>query len=112
MSFQSCLCCTCATPWHRLYYAVAAECDGLAHVLWACSTAVSVLYRHLWLDIGSQLPSSQQGEDEEDDDLQALTVAWCSKRLSNLDYLLHLNRLAGRRYGDRTFHPFLPWSAP
>lgn len=42
--------------------------------------------------------------------MEGLTAAWCSKQLSNLEYLLHLNRLAGRRPGDRTFHPFLPWS--
>lgn len=74
------------------------------------TVALHVLYRHLWLDFGTQLPGRQQAEEE--DELQALTCAWCSKRLSNLDYLLHLNSLAGRRYGDPTFHPFLPWSVP
>ena len=80
----------------------------------ACTVAVHVLYRHLWLDMdmdmGTQVPGRQQAQ--EGDDLEAVTLAWCCKRLSNLDYLLHLNRLAGRRYGDPTFHPFLPWSAP
>lgn len=69
------------------------------------------MYRHLWVDMGTRLPG-RLGANQEENDLQALTEAWCSKRLSNLDYLLHLNTLAGRRYGDRTFHPFLPWSAP
>ncbi|KAK9831842.1 hypothetical protein WJX81_000569 [Elliptochloris bilobata] len=32
-----------------------------------------------------------------------------SGRLSSYDYLLHLNRLAGRRWGDPCFHPILPW---
>ena len=62
------------------------------------------------MDMGTQVPGRQQAQ--EGDDLEAVTLAWCCKRLSNLDYLLHLNRLAGRRYGDPTFHPFLPWSAP
>ncbi|KAL0031838.1 hypothetical protein WJX79_010539 [Trebouxia sp. C0005] len=62
--------------------------------------------RHLWLDF-RQLPVTSGQADEQH--LEGLTAAWCSKQLSNLDYLLHLNRLAGRRPGDRTFHPFLPW---
>lgn len=35
--------------------------------------------------------------------------AWVAGSLSNLDYLLYLNRLTGRRYGDPNFHPVLPW---
>ncbi|KAG2487022.1 hypothetical protein HYH03_014392 [Edaphochlamys debaryana] len=41
--------------------------------------------------------------------LPALTRAWQAHALSNLDYLLLLNLLAGRRLGDRTAHPFVPW---
>ena len=67
-----------------------------------------MVYRHVWVDFSAQPPGKDGAQQ---DDLQALTAAWCSKRMSNLDYLLHLNRLAGRRLGDRTFHPFLPWSA-
>jgi hypothetical protein len=29
--------------------------------------------------------------------------------LSNYEYLLEVNRLAGRRWGDPTFHPIMPW---
>ena len=35
--------------------------------------------------------------------------AWQLRQLSNLDYLLALNHLAGRRWGDPAFHPILPW---
>ncbi|DBB03865.1 TPA: Spectrin beta chain, non-erythrocytic 5 [Trebouxia sp. C0004] len=62
--------------------------------------------RHLWLDFRQLSNTSGQADEQ---DVEALTAAWCSKQLSNLDYLLHLNRLAGRSSGDRTFHPFLPW---
>ncbi len=42
--------------------------------------------------------------------LPALTAAWQHHALSSLDYLMLLNLLAGRRLGDRTFHPFVPWT--
>ncbi|XP_057859002.2 protein GFS12 isoform X1 [Cryptomeria japonica] len=34
---------------------------------------------------------------------------WWEGELSNYEYLLALNRLAGRRWGDRTFHTVMPW---
>lgn len=34
---------------------------------------------------------------------------WWKGELSNFEYLLILNRLAGRRWGDHTFHPVMPW---
>lgn len=34
---------------------------------------------------------------------------WWNGELSNFEYLLVLNRLAGRRWGDHTFHPVMPW---
>ena len=49
---------------------------------------------------------------EEEGGLVGWIAAWCSGGISNLDYLLHLNRLAGRRMVDRTFHPYLPWWDP
>uniref|UniRef100_A0A803T5D5 WD repeat domain 81 n=1 Tax=Anolis carolinensis TaxID=28377 RepID=A0A803T5D5_ANOCA len=41
--------------------------------------------------------------------LGELVQDWVSGRLSNFDYLMHLNRLAGRRTGDPNYHPVLPW---
>jgi hypothetical protein len=38
-----------------------------------------------------------------------LMQAWTEGRRSNLEYLLALNVLGGRRFGDSTFHPILPW---
>ncbi|KAG9459916.1 hypothetical protein H6P81_004424 [Aristolochia fimbriata] len=34
---------------------------------------------------------------------------WWKCELSNYEYLLVLNRLAGRRWGDHTFHTVMPW---
>ena len=34
---------------------------------------------------------------------------WSKRQLSNLDYLLFLNYLAGRRFGQPNHHPVLPW---
>ncbi|XP_068662652.1 protein GFS12 [Aristolochia californica] len=34
---------------------------------------------------------------------------WWKGELSNYEYLLVLNRLAGRRWGDHTFHTVMPW---
>ena len=41
--------------------------------------------------------------------LPELTLDWMRGRLSNLDYLLLLNFLAGRRLNDPDHHPILPW---
>ncbi|RYG41534.1 hypothetical protein EON68_02975, partial [archaeon] len=38
-----------------------------------------------------------------------LTAAWMSRRLSNFDYLMALNTLAGRGYNDLTQYPVFPW---
>ncbi|XP_059632013.1 protein GFS12 isoform X2 [Cornus florida] len=34
---------------------------------------------------------------------------WWRGELSNFEYLLILNRLSGRRWGDHTFHTVMPW---
>lgn len=36
-------------------------------------------------------------------------MCWWKGELSNYEYLLVLNRLAGRRWGDHTFHTVMPW---
>ena len=38
-----------------------------------------------------------------------VTQAWIDGSVSNLDYILYLNRLAGRKFGDPNFHPVVPW---
>ena len=34
---------------------------------------------------------------------------WWAREVSNYDYLLLLNKLAGRRWGDECFHTVMPW---
>ncbi|GMT17833.1 hypothetical protein PFISCL1PPCAC_9130, partial [Pristionchus fissidentatus] len=41
--------------------------------------------------------------------LEDAQEAWRQRSLSNLDYLLLLNELAGRRRGDTFNHPVVPW---
>lgn len=42
-------------------------------------------------------------------ELKTLTLDWVHGQVSNFRYLMELNRLAGRRYGDPNYHPVLPW---
>lgn len=42
-------------------------------------------------------------------DLPALVDSWVNRRISNFNYLMVLNHLAGRRMGDPNHHPVLPW---
>ncbi|PKY21292.1 hypothetical protein RhiirB3_409317 [Rhizophagus irregularis] len=38
-----------------------------------------------------------------------LTMKWVRGDISNFDYIMSLNYLAGRRIGDPNFHPIFPW---
>ncbi|NXX78518.1 WDR81 protein, partial [Urocolius indicus] len=42
-------------------------------------------------------------------DLRDLVLRWVHGQVSNFDYLMRLNSLAGRRMGDPNYHPVLPW---
>lgn len=42
--------------------------------------------------------------------LHQLTAAWQQRQLTTFDYLLHINALAGRRWGDPACHPIMPWT--
>ncbi|CAG0892872.1 unnamed protein product [Darwinula stevensoni] len=46
---------------------------------------------------------------ENDESLPRLVEMWARGSLSNYDYLMKLNALAGRRMGDPKYHPVLPW---
>ncbi|GHP12143.1 hypothetical protein PPROV_001087100 [Pycnococcus provasolii] len=39
-----------------------------------------------------------------------LTQRWCRREISNFDYLMALNTLAGRTYADPNQHPVMPWT--
>ncbi|KAL7565117.1 hypothetical protein ACA910_005124 [Epithemia clementina (nom. ined.)] len=43
------------------------------------------------------------------DHISKLTVAWVEGRISNFDYLLHLNILSGRSFNDICQYPVFPW---
>eukprot|EP00079_Xenopus_tropicalis_P011388 XP_002937192.1 PREDICTED: WD repeat-containing protein 81 [Xenopus tropicalis] len=42
-------------------------------------------------------------------ELKQILIDWIHGRISNYDYLMYLNKLAGRREGDPNYHPVLPW---
>ncbi|KAK9080055.1 hypothetical protein SSX86_001730 [Deinandra increscens subsp. villosa] len=42
-------------------------------------------------------------------DWHTVFIRWWSGELTNFDYLLFLNNIAGRRWGDHTFHTVMPW---
>lgn len=41
--------------------------------------------------------------------LDNFTARWCGGEISNFDYIMELNRLAGRHFGDPSLHPIMPW---
>uniref|UniRef100_F7DT03 WD repeat-containing protein 81 n=1 Tax=Monodelphis domestica TaxID=13616 RepID=F7DT03_MONDO len=43
------------------------------------------------------------------EELRSLVLDWVHGRVSNFHYLMQLNWLAGRRWGDPNYHPVLPW---
>jgi Beige/BEACH domain/PH domain associated with Beige/BEACH len=43
------------------------------------------------------------------DQLSRLTIGWVEGRITNFDYLLHLNILSGRSYNDTCQYPVFPW---
>lgn len=48
-------------------------------------------------------------EYESDDFFSNLVSQWSEGYISNYDYIMELNKLAGRRLGDPSYHPILPW---
>ena len=62
--------------------------------------------RWLWIS-GGQAVSAPHAEPRKG--LPSLTRAWQRRELSNFDYLMQLNLLAGRRLGDLSRYPLLPW---
>ncbi|XP_022830697.1 WD repeat-containing protein 81 [Spodoptera litura] len=61
----------------------------------------------------SQAPPGKRGEEwcwrKEAIQLEKLCMLWVRGRISNLDYLLHLNILAGRATNDPQAHFMVPW---
>jgi WD40 repeat protein len=41
--------------------------------------------------------------------LQPLSLAWANREISNFEYLMHLNTIAGRTYNDLGQYPIFPW---
>ncbi|XP_027717229.1 WD repeat-containing protein 81 isoform X2 [Vombatus ursinus] len=61
----------------------------------------------------ASVPEPTKGEGPRDpicqEGLRRLVLDWVHGRVSNFHYLMQLNWLAGRRWGDPNYHPVLPW---
>ena len=64
-----------------------------------------------FLSLADHAASQKQTDADvsEEGSLAELTERWRTRQMTNLDYLLRLNTLAGRHAGDRAFAPMLPW---
>lgn len=56
--------------------------------------------------LGSRLAEVITGQKTK---LEDMTQAWLRRRVSNFDYLMYLNTVAGRTYNDLTSYPVFPW---
>jgi len=56
------------------------------------------------------LPSpSSEGPLDTTSSTSSVFMRWLRHEISNFEYLMHLNHLAGRRVGDPNFCPVMPW---
>ena len=79
--------------------------------LWVmlCQPSISRTFRFLDLPKQSPPEPKEQSIDLKHEDLPTLVQKWMYGEMSNFDYLMALNHLAGRRMGDPNHHPILPW---
>lgn len=59
-----------------------------------------------------QPPNIQYGSGRSPSELlraSGLTERWVSREISNFEYLMHLNTIAGRSYNDLSQYPVFPW---
>ncbi|CAG5032848.1 unnamed protein product [Parnassius apollo] len=81
----------------------------------ALDTSLIYEYNRNKQNIGAanQIPCSNQSEElskpKEAVQLEKLCLLWLRGKISNLDYLLHLNILAGRSANDPQAHFMVPW---
>ena len=81
----------------------------------SCHSGLNLMFRiHastrlVQLSNGSSGSSTQQQGAAQGAGLNQVTEDWQTGRMCNLEYLLHMNWVVGRRPGDRTFSPQLPW---
>lgn len=43
------------------------------------------------------------------DDISTITRAWCGRQMTNFEYLMQLNKLAGRSFNDLMQYPVFPF---
>ena len=68
------------------------------------STVAGLRPKHCgaFLEIGNSSPEALFRRSD-------ITARWCRREMSNFDYIMALNTLAGRTYNDITQYPVFPW---
>lgn len=59
--------------------------------------------------MSQNLPSLTELKKEDDRSLAEMTEKWRRREVDNFDYLMYLNRRAGRSFNDVTQYPVYPW---
>lgn len=57
----------------------------------------------------SVMPNGAAWQEDEEEELQRLSGAWLREEVSNFEYLMQLNLLAGRSFNDLSQYPVMPW---
>lgn len=69
--------------------------------------------QNLWISVRGcerqALFAQARASELEATDISNCTERWCRGELSNFDYIMELNRRAGRHFGDPSLHPIMPW---
>lgn len=73
--------------------------DSLSPLIWTSCSVEDCLSQSLYADLHLSPVVDWHGD----------FYKWWRGQLSNFEYLLVLNRLAGRRWRDQTFHTVMPW---
>ena len=84
---------------NKVYQRLLATATGLSD---SASQSVAGQKRAANVEQGAGILSTLMGE-------TSVTQRWCRGEISNFQYLMHLNTLAGRSYNDLMQYPVFPW---
>lgn len=76
---------------------------------WLESTAQCAIPAESNVTYSSQKCSSSEENHLNNVPFEELVNLWVHEKISNFDYLMALNHLAGRQMGNPNYHPIMPW---